>query len=212
MSILDQQLVNIAIVTSAGGIGSELRLEYRGQVYQFYQAFAMPKLDGSIMMAEEERIIQKCPQLVGKSAEQYLLVRETGYYSLWEIGLAAQKTSIEIYLQQASIWLFQELWLRLQDLMGVRQLQTLADSLLLATPAAQVWLDLDQLLMLDPLSSNRLNGWLEDDFREFDRQLYHLTQSKLGHKFITELATEILEAMPTELQLILANILNISVG
>ncbi len=212
MSIVDQQLVDIAIVTSAGEIGSELRLEYREETYRFYQAFAMSKLDGLTMLGAEERIIQQCPQLVRDNTAQYLLVREADYYSLWETSLAPQKISTEICLQQASIWLFQELWLRLQDLVGARQLQLLADSLLLATPVARAWGDLDQLLTLEPLGSNKLNGWVEADFIEFNRQLYHLIQSKLGHKFVTELTIEILKAMPTELQAILARVLNISVG
>lgn len=210
MTIVDQQLVNIEIIASTKGIGSELSLKYQSQAYRLYQAFALSKLDELGTIDREERIIQQCPKLVGETASQYLLVRETAYYSLWEKILTVPEISIEIEIQQASIWLFQELWFRLEDLLGAKQLQGLANILLDATPVAKEWSDLDRLLRLDPASSSKLVEWQEDDFVEFTGQLYHLTQSKLGHKFVTEITVEIITTMPTRLQALLVNTLNIS--
>ncbi len=227
MSIVDQQLVDIEIVTSSGGVGSELKLNYQGQAYHLRQAFAVPKLD-SLAATLRDRVEQQWQKLTTASGDRYLLVREVGYYSLWELTQSAvakaqastgaipggfqREMSIELGLQQASIWLFQELWLRLEDLIGARQLELSADSLLTVTPQIKSWVDLDRLLTLDPLKTGKLGAWADDDFARFDRQLYQLTQRKLGHKFGTELTLDILQTMPERLQLILASILDINVS
>jgi hypothetical protein len=220
MSIVDQQLVDIEIVTSFSGVGSELRLNYQAQVYHLHQAFAVPKLDAAVATLTD-KVQQQWQQLTATHGDRYLLVREVGYYSLWELarpnGLSStlaiefidRQISIELSLQQASIWLFQELWLRLEDLVGARQLQALADSLLAVTPQLKSWVDLDQLLTLDPLKTDQLSTWIDHDFATFARQLYHLTQRKLGQKFGTELTIDIIQNMPERLQLVLEPVLDL---
>ncbi len=247
MSIVDQQLVDIEIVTSAGGVG-ELQLKYQGQIYGLQQAFAVPKLDSSAVTLRE-RVKQQWQQLTTAFGDRYLLVREVGYYSLWELadsslddsqalttsipgkfddvaetlvqrqklggGIAismeklGREGSRELDLQQASIWLFQESWLRLEDLIGARQLQLSADNLLVITPQVKSLVDLDRLLTLDPLTNGKLGSWSADDFATFDRQIYHLTQRKLGQKFGTELTLDIIQSMPERLQLVLDSILDL---
>ena len=111
-------------------------------------------------------------------------------------------------LQQASIWLLQELWLQWQDLLGARQLQVFAKELLAVTPQIQSGIDLDRLLALDPLGLALL-GWSKQDFMTFNRQIYQLTLKKMGRQFGTQLTLDIIQAMPDSLQLTLTEILGI---
>jgi hypothetical protein len=215
MSIIDQQLVDIEIVTNSGGMRSELQLNYQGQIYQLCQVFAIPYLD-SLAMILRDKASQKWQQLTSAFGDRYLLVREVGYYSLWELDRASTvvskvvlATPIDLDLQQASIWLFQELWGQLADSIGTRQLQLSADNLLTVVPQVKSWVDLDRLLTLDPLTSSKLGSWTEADFATFDRQLYQLTQRKLGHKFGKEITLDIIQTMPAQLQSILNSILDI---
>ncbi len=220
MSIVDQQLVDIEIFTNSGDVESQLRLNYQGQFYHLHQAFAVPKLD-ELAAALGERVNQKLQQLTAQHGDRYLLVREVGYYSLWELdrakfdpalielSLIDRQISIGLELQQASIWLFQELWLQLAESIGERQLQILAENLVAVTPQVKSWLDLDRLLTLDPLKTGNLDTWTEADFATFDRQLYHLTQRKIGRKFGTELTIDIIQTMPERLQLVLKPVLDL---
>jgi hypothetical protein len=220
MSIVDQQLVDIEIFTNAGDIESQLRLNYQGQFYHLHQAFAVPKLD-ELATALGERVKQKLQQLTAQHGDRYLLVREVGYYSLWELdrakfdpalielSLIDRQIPIGLELQQASVWLFQELWLQLAESIGERQLQVLAENLVTVTPPARSWLDLDRLLTLDPLKTGKLDTWAEADFATFDRQLYHLTQRKIGRKFGTELTIDIIQTMPERLQLVIKPVLDL---
>jgi hypothetical protein len=205
MSIVEQQLVNIEIVTIPGKKRSDLRLNYQGQAYHLHQAFAETKL------AQAQ---QQWQQLKLAHGDRYLLVREVGYYSLWEIdGLAKNtyhhlnnvgnppvETSIELELQQASLCFFQELWLRLDDLIGARQLKLLANNLFTVVPHLQSAIDIDRLLNLDPLSDNRLELWTQEDLIVFDRQLDRLTQQKLGKQFGAELVLDVIESLPEQLR------------
>ena len=204
-----------------------LRLNYQGQGYDLIQAFASHKLDRA-------QQLQRSRQIVGDgtttrqdpanraSPDRYLLVREVDYYSVWELAPASlepvgivRDALVEnecvpvLELQQASLWLFQELWLQWQDLLGERQLKVFAKELLSVTPQLQTWVDLDRLLMLDPLDPVKLGSWSELDFRAFDRQLYQLTQQKLGHQFGTKLTIDIIEAMPASCRSILVATLDI---
>jgi hypothetical protein len=205
MSIVEQQLVDIEIVTIPGKKRSDLRLNYQGQTYYLHQAFAETKL------AQAQ---QQWQQLKLAHGDRYLLVREVGYYSLWEIDGLGEKIqhsltnvsepaiqmSIELELQQASLCFFQELWLRLEDLIGSRQLQLLANNLFAVVPHVQSALDLDRLLQLDPLSNDRLEAWTEEDLIIFDRQLERLTQQKLGKQFGSELVLDVIESIPEQLR------------
>jgi hypothetical protein len=220
MSIVDQQLVDIEIFTSSGEVESQLRLNYQGQVYHLRQAFAVPKL-AALAAKLFERVNQQLRQLTTQNGDRYLLVRETSYYSLWELdrselenaligmGFVDRQISLGLELQQASIWLFQELWSQLAESIGERQLHALADNLVAVTPQVQSGLDLDRLLTLDPLKTDKLNAWAEVDFATFDRQLYHLTQRKIGQKFGTELTLDIIQTMPERLQLVLKPVLDL---
>lgn len=225
MSIIDPQLVNIEICNLFGDAHDQelrqqksvLRLNYQTQQYDLVRAFASNKL---------ERAEQKLQQLLERNSDpvnransnRYLLVREVGYYSLWVMdrssnpSISNQKAEDGqelLELQQASIWLFQELWLQWQDLLGVNQLQVFVEQLLAVTPQLQSWADLDRLLLLDPLTPEQLESWTELDFTTFDRQLYQLTQKKIGQQFGTELTIEIIQAMPEPLSLKLTGILDI---
>jgi hypothetical protein len=205
MSIVEQQLVDIEIVTIPGKKRSDLRLNYQGQTYYLHQAFAEAKL------AQAQQQWQKLNLAHG---DRYLLVREVGYYSLWEldrlerkihcslnnVAEPAIKMSIELELQQASLCFFQELWLRLEDLIGSRQLQLLATNLFTVVPHVQSPIDLDRLLQLDPLSNDRLEPWTEEDLIIFDRQLERLTQQKLGKQFGAELVLDVIQSIPEPLR------------
>ena len=112
-------------------------------------------------------------------------------------------------MQQASIWLFQELWLQWHDLLGAGQLQVFADSLLAVNPQLGSWIDLERLLNLDPLTLDKLASWSELDFIRFDRQLCDLTQKKMGQQFGNKLMIDIIESMPDLLQSTLIDALDL---
>lgn len=223
MSIINQQLVDIQIVASADGIGGVLQLQYQGQIYHLQQAFSLPKSD-SLAAILLDRINQKYQKLAAASGSQFLLVQETAYYSCWELtqsrsnqrqsvagsvsGQLDRATKNDLELQQASIWLFQELWSRLEESIGSRQLKLSANSLLAVTPQIKSWVDLDVLLTLDPLQSAKLGSWTDDDFTIFSRQIYEIVQRKLGRKFGSELTFYVIQNMPEPLQLVLRNIIN----
>jgi hypothetical protein len=208
MTIIDAPLVNIEISTPADNLGSSLRLNYQGQKYGLVQAFTSSKLK-----LAQQRWAQK--SAVDKTvSDQYLLVQEVGYYSLWMLDRNVYPASLDeesnhnLGLQQASIWLFQELWLQWQDLLGERQLQIFADNLLDLNSPLISRADLNQLLSLDPLSSEQLCNWKSADLIAFDRQLFDLTQQKMGLKFGHKLTIDIIESMPDLLRTTLINILD----
>ena len=205
MSIIEQQLVDIEIVTIPGKKRANLRLTYQGETYHLQQAFAEIKLAFAQQQWQQLKLVH---------GDRYLLVREVGYYSLWEMDgrggnihhsstdlpELAMQISSELELQQASLWFFQELWLQLEDLIGSRQLQLLAKNLFTVVPHLQSALDLDRLLKLDPLSGGGLELWTEEDLIGFDRQLDRLTQQKLGKQFGAELVLDIIASLPPQLQ------------
>jgi hypothetical protein len=138
MPIIESQLVNIEIVTSSSDKKSVLRLVRQGKTYDLVRVFASHKLD-SPDAGLRERMQQQIWTLMNANADRYLLVREVGYYSLWEIDRSQLTPPVSVEpalatpdsdrdLQQASIWLFQALWLQLEDLLGTRQLELLASN------------------------------------------------------------------------------------
>lgn len=209
MAIIDAPLVNIELSTLAGNLGSTLQLNYHRQRYDLVQAFASHKLE----LAQ-----QRWQQIAVDNAVsgRYLMVREVGYYSLWMLDpsvnpvcLIREYNNHNLKLQQASIWLFQELWLQWQELLGERQLQIFADNLLYVNSLLRSRADLDRLLSLDPLASQPLDGWVQADFIAFDRQLCDLTQKKMGQQFGNKLTIDIIESMPDSLRTISIDILDI---
>jgi hypothetical protein len=223
MPIIDSQLVNIEIAISPDRQKSALRLNYQGQTYDLVQAFADRRLDFAQQklgesLQQSQQIYRNTGDRVG--LDEYLLVREVGYHSLWKLdrSIASVASSIEsmvadrpidLELQQASIWLFQELWVQWQNLLGTNQLQAFADNLLTVTPQLQSWVDLDRLLAVDALAPDPLGVWTESDFIVFDRQIYQLTQKKIGQKFGTQLTIEIVQSMPDLLKSRLSTVLNL---
>lgn len=219
MSIVDAQLVTIEIAALPEHDKSGLRLTDRGHTYDLLRAFASHKLD----LAQQQ--LQHLNETNGdptnsSQPDRYLLVREAKYYSLWELDRSLLKTSnldwqveserqIDRSLQQASIWLLQELWLQWQDLLGAKQLQAFAEQLVAMTPPLASSADLDRLLMLDPLATTHLASWAKSDFMAFDRQLYRLTQKKMGQQFGTQLTLDIIQSMPNALQATLTEALDI---
>lgn len=216
MSIIASQSVDIEISTLPDDRYSRLRLNDRGHTYNLLQAFAIPKLDRAQQQLQQLIELDRDP-VSSSNPNRYLLILEVDYYSLWELDRSIATSSlneridderIELELQQASIWLFQELWLQWQDLLGARQLQLFTKELLAVTPQIQAEVDLDRLLALDPLGLARL-GWSKQDFMTFDRQLYQFAQKKMGRQFGTQLTIDIIQAMPDSLQLTLSKVLGI---
>ena len=218
MSITDPRLVNIEIATLPNRGTPGLRLTYQGQKYDLLQAFSTHKLDAAQHQWQHLTSLDRTDDRA--AIDRYLLVGEVSYFSLWALDRSHARSIVpappidrhsepRLELQQASLWLFQELWFQWQDLVGARQLTVFAEGLVSLTPQIQSQADLDRLLKLDPLTSTRLAGWTELDFTTLDRQLYHLTQKKLGHQFGTKIALEIIESMPEFLRSVLVDTLDI---
>jgi hypothetical protein len=218
MSIIAPQSVNIEICTLGADRRSQLRLDYRGLIYHLVRAFDAKRRDRAERLLHQLIMLDR--QVGTVAIERYLLVPEVGYYSLWELDKASQATvammrqvegdgELALILQQASIWLLQELWLQLTDLLGARQLPIFAENLVNVTPQFQSWVDLDRLLALDPLATVKLSSWSDADFIALVRQIYHLTQKKLGAEFTTKLTIEIVQAMPDPLSSTISEILTI---
>ena len=215
MSIIASQSVDIEISTLPDDRHSRLRLNDRGHIYNLIQAFAITKLDRAQQQLQQLIELDRDP-VSSSNPNRYLLIREVDYYSLWELDRSIATSSLNdridderetiLELQQASIWLLQELWLQWQDLLGARQLQVFAKDLLAVTPQIHAEGDLDRLLALDPLDLARL-GWSKQDFMTFDRQLYQLAQKKMGRQFGTQLTIDIIQAMPDSLQITLSEVL-----
>ena len=215
MSIIASQSVDIEISTLPDDRHSRLRLNDRGHTYNLIQAFAITKLDRAQQQLQQLIELNRDPASSSNS-NRYLLILEVDYYSLWELDRSIATSSLNdridderetiLELQQASIWLLQELWLQWQDLLGARQLQVFAKDLLAVTPQIHAEGDLDRLLALDPLDLARL-GWSKQDFMTFDRQLYQLAQKKMGRQFGTQLTIDIIQAMPDSLQITLSEVL-----
>jgi hypothetical protein len=215
------QLVAVKICTGSNKQKSVLKLSYQSQSYDLVQAF------GTHQRERAEQKLQQLRMIARSGVDPYLLVSEVGYYSLWVLDISLNPSAsgdqsqcesspqercqhqIDLELQQASIWLFQELWLQWQDLLGAGKLQVFADSLLAVNPQLGSWVDLDRLLNLDPLGLDKLESWSELDLIRFDRQLYQLTQKKLGQQFGTKLTIEIIQLMPDLLRSRLLKILEI---
>ena len=215
MSIIASQSVDIEISTLPDDRHSRLRLNDRGHIYNLIQAFAITKLDRAQQQLQQLIELNRDP-VSSSNPNRYLLILEVDYYSLWELDRSIATSSLNdridderetiLELQQASIWLLQELWLQWQDLLGSRQLQVFAKDLLAVTPQIHAEGDLDRLLALDPLGLARL-GWSKQDFMTFDRQLYQLAQKKMGRQFGTQLTIDIIQAMPDSLQITLSEVL-----
>jgi hypothetical protein len=208
IAIIDAPLVKIEISTLSDNLGSTLQLNYHDQRYDLVQAFASHKLELAQQRWQQQIAVDHAV------SGRYLLVREVGYYSLWMLNLSVNPACLirasnhNLELQQASIWLFQELWLQWQDLLGERQLQIFADNLLGVNSPLRSRADLDRLLSLDPLTSEQLCNWESADFVKFDRQLCDLTQKKMGQQFGHKLTIDIIESMPDSLRKILIDILD----
>ena len=217
MVIIDAPLVNIEIPILSDNQISRLRLNYHQQQYDLVQAFASHKLELAQQRWQQQIAVDPAVSDADSEhlSQQYLLVREVGYYSLWVLDRVVNPASENrgsnrnLGLQQASIWLFQEIWLQWQDLLGERQLQIFADNLLAANSLLRSRADLDRLLSLDPLSSEQLDDWESADFIRFDRQLCDLTQKKMGQQFGTKLIIDMIESMPDLLQSTLIDVLDL---
>jgi hypothetical protein len=211
MSIIDAKLVRIGISNRTDDRLSRLQLDYQGQTYDLVRVIASHKLNHA-------RSVPQWQQEIDASANGCLVVAEANYYSLWmpeqmattpaqAPKQSAPSVETRLELQQASIWLVQELWVQWESLLGAKQLSVIADELVILTPALQSRQDLDRLLLLDPLVKAKLANWTKSDFEIFDRQLYQIAQHKIGRQFGTELTIEIVRSMPALLQATLAEIL-----
>jgi hypothetical protein len=223
MPVIESQLVKIGIATSASGEKSVLRLNYRSQIYDFVRVFGSDRLAPTATSLPEP-IAHKLQQSLGVNSgeaaielltTEYLLVREVGYYSLWRIDRVNSPIANDVdrsiaeklALQQASIWLFQELWLQWDELLGDRQLHLLSEDLVDLVPQIRDRSDLDRLATMELVNTHGSLSWTEADSISFIRQLYHLTQKKLGHQFGSELTDEIVRSMPDALRQKLERIL-----
>lgn len=208
MAIIDALLVNIEISIRTKDRDARLQLNYQGNNYDLVQAFASHKLELAQQRWQHQMAVD--PMAIGL----YLLVRETNHYSLWVLDRIIDRsgpiseTHYHLGLQQASIWLFQELWIQWQDLLGERQLEIFAENLLDASSYLKSTEDLDRLLSLDPLRSEQISDWSHADLIKFDQQLYSLTNKKMGQQFGHRLITDIIESMPESLQVTLIDTLD----
>jgi hypothetical protein len=211
MSVIDAKLVRIGIAHRADDRIPRLQLDYQGQTYDLVRIVASHKLNPA-------RPAPQWQQAIAASPDGCLVVAEANYYSLWMperttipmlAGSEQSVPSVEtrLDLQQASIWLVQELWVQWESLLGAKQLLVIADELVALTPALHSRQDLDRLRLLDPLAEAKLANWTRSDFEIFDRQLYHIAQHKIGRQFGTELTIEIVRSMPALWQATLAEIL-----
>jgi hypothetical protein len=226
MPVIESQLVKIGIAASAGGEKSVLRLNYRSQIYDLVRVFATHQLEPSNEIVPEpiayqlQRVfgVNSLAAAIELLANGYLLVREIGYYSLWQLDRVTSAMGNDVdrhpaealALQQASIWLFQELWVQWEELLGDRQLHLLSEDLVNVAPQLHSWVDLDRLATLDLSTTRASISWSETDSIAFVRQLDRLTQKKLGHQFGAKLTGEIVRSMPEHLSQKLVRILNIS--
>ena len=212
MSIIDAKLVRIGISNRADDRLSRLKLDYQGQTYDLVRVLASHKLNPA-------RPVPQWQQAIEASPNGCLVVAEANYYSLWipermattpaqtAPNQSAPSIETRLELQQASIWLVQELWAQWESLLGAKQLLVIADELVALTPAIHSRQDLDRLRLLDPLAETKLANWTKSDFEIFDRQLSQIAQHKIGRQFGTELTIEIVRSMPALLQATLAEIL-----
>lgn len=221
-SITDLESVNIEIAAIPDRLLAGLRLTYQDRIYDLIRIFGERQLDLARQQFQELMVKQNAAEILATPAK-YLLVREVGYYSLWAIANSIPQQSIvlgiadlverrkeaSLELQQASMWLLQEIWLQWQELLGTRQLQIFSENLIAIAPQLQSRADLDRLLAMSPMTPIALKAWESADLIAFDRQLYQLTQQKLGRQFGTELTIDIVRSMPPQLQSILTDILNI---
>ncbi|WP_310488106.1 hypothetical protein [Chamaesiphon sp. VAR_69_metabat_338] len=213
MSIIDAKSVQIGISTRADERISRLKLDYQGQTYDLLRVVAAGKLNPGRAGSQWQQAIDATPT-------GCLVVAEANYYSLWTIERAISTpptatqqavpmAATRLELQQASIWLLQELWVQWESSLGVKQLPIIAEEIVAATPALQSRRDFDRLLAIDPWAEAKLEAWRDKDFELFDRHLYDIAQHKLGRQFGTELTIEIVRSMPALLQATLAEILEL---
>jgi hypothetical protein len=215
MSIIDAKLVRIGISDRADDRIPRLLLDYQGQTYDLVRVVASHKRNLA------RSVPQQWQQAIDASPNGCLVVAEASYYSLWMPERTATKPALtapnqsapsietRLELQQASIWLVQELWAQWESLLGAKQLLVITDELVALTPALQSRQDLDRLLLLDPFAATELARWTRSDFEIFDRQLYQIAQHKIGRQFGTELTIEIVRSMPALWQATLAEILEL---
>ncbi len=213
MSIIDAKLVRIGISHRADDRIPRLQLDYQGQTYDLVRVVASHKLNLA------RPVTQQWQQAIEASPNGCLVVSEANHYSLWTPERTVTKPTVtapkqsassvetRLELQQASIWLVQELWAQWASLLGAKQLLVIADELVALTPALQSRQDLDRLRLLDPFAETKLANWTKSDFEIFDRQLSQIAQHKIGRQFGTELTIEIVQSMPALWQATLAEIL-----
>jgi hypothetical protein len=226
MSIIDPQLVKIEIATIPDRHLAGLKLTYQDRTYDLIRIFGDRQLDLAQQQFQDLMVKQNVTGIL-TNPDKYLLVREVGYYSLWGLDRSTTQASIanslivgiadlverrdetSLELQQASMWLLQEIWLQWQELLGTKQLQMLSENLISIAPQLQSLTDLERLLAMSPMTPIGLKAWESADLIAFDRQIYQLAQQKLGRQFATELTIDIVRSMPPQLQSALTDILDI---
>lgn len=204
MLILDRQAVEIAFFhpTDTDSDGEVLKLHYQDRFYDFIQAFCHSKLTEAT-----DRYLK----LTAERGKICLLIRESEHYSLWQLEappvLPSPVPSKSTELHQAGIWFCQELWLRLNDLLGKKQIESIGQDLLTTIPPLHSWENIDRLLAIDPLNFSDRSICKELEIETIIRVISSLTQKKLGHKFAEELITAIAADMPDSLRSALTPIL-----
>jgi hypothetical protein len=195
MLIINCQDVEICFVPGVGSDGERLELIYQQQKYDFVQAFYIDKLTTAIHTYQ---------QLTAGSDNLFLLIREAKYYSIWRsktvvVTPSAIQNQIAVR-QRAGLWFFQELWLRLEDLLGSKQVRTIGQEFLAAVPQLKSGEELERLLTLDPLTKFELENWHDLDIEKMLCLFQNLTQRKLGYQFTTDILEAILLDLPPELR------------
>jgi hypothetical protein len=214
MLIIDRQAVEIEFLQPNNSNIGILKLCYQERQYDFIRAFSADKLTEAThfyLHVKSER------------GDNLLLIREVDYYSLWQLdsprSLPLASSVVYTDLQQAGIWFFQELWLRLTELLGRNQLESLGQNLFMAAPSLQCWEDLERLLNLDPIALSEPRAqqsrdlshgglWTEAEIEQLVCRLSRLAQKQLGESFVREIVEIILTEMPDRLKFSLTPILN----
>jgi hypothetical protein len=195
MLIIDRQDVDICSVPAVGGSGEVLQLIYQQENYAFIQAFSSENLTTATNQYQK---------LIVNSGDLLLLIREDEYYSLWRAELDRTAPSfIPVKItgsQRSGLWLVQELWLRLEDLVGPNQVRTIGEDILKTVSKLQSWEEIERLLSIDPLTTIELAELTDRDLEIIVNLLYSCTQRKLGQQFTTEMVEAILLDLPPEIR------------
>ena len=92
LSIIDPELVKIEIAIIADRRLPGLRLTYQARSYDLMRVFATNHLDLAQQRFQEAIANQNASAIL--ALDEYLIVREVGYYSLWKLDRSTRQDAI----------------------------------------------------------------------------------------------------------------------